>query len=1338
MKTCLKAALLIGLAAVLSATRSYAGDWPQWRYDAARSATTPDELPDELHLQWVRRLPAPRPAWPASQPSLRFDVSYSPVAAEKLLFVPSMVTDTVTAYDTETGGQRWQFFTDGPVRLAPAYDDGKLYFGSDDGYLYCVDAVGGELLWKFRGGPSDRKIIGNERLISTWPVRGGPVVSRGVVYFTAGIWPFMGIFVHAVDTATGASVWTNSGDSITYQTNPHGSPAFGGLIPRGHLAVTEAGLVAPGGRTPPGTYDLETGKLISFNFSHKGGRSEHRTLPITAGSRTFMPAEGAVICDGWEGKIDGTPWNMLAADDRLFVVTVEGKIYCFGAKPGTPVAHAEGRSAKTPPPPSPAWMRYARGILKVSKADAGYGLVLGIGSGNLAEALARSSSLHVVVIDTDESKIDAFRREMIRSGLYGPRLAAHVGDPVTYPLPPYLASMVTSEDLGSAAHGNTVGFIENVFDALRPYGGTVCLQVAAESLADPVEEARLTGAAMWSASSSWTLLVREGALPDAADWTHNYADAGNSLVSKDELVKAPLGLLWFGGPSNDDVLPRHGHGPSPQVAAGRLFIEGANMLRALDIYTGRLLWQRRLPGIGTFYDHTNHQPGAGEIGSNYVSLPDSVYAVYGNAILRLDAATGETIQETRLEPTADNPKPNWGGIAAWDDLLIATSTPTTIAAGPKWTAEITPPLPTGSTGNLDPLIPRNDTWQYLAGTDPTGEWTEIGYDARLWKVGPAGFGYGDDDDRTRIDMKGKSARVYIRKTFAGAAAGKATEMSLAINYDDAFIAYLNGREIARANVLKGTGAKASGLKRHEARKYERFPIEDFRELLHSGENVIAVEGHNVSIDSSDFSLDPYVLIKTATGKAIAEPEPVTLRGPALPPSLDSFFVPAKYSSASRSLVVMDRNTGERLWQRDAVYGFRHNNIALGAGKLFCIDGLSTAKRNALKRRGIDDSRYEPILTALDVRTGEEIWSTGKDVFGTFLNYSTEHDVLLQAGSSHRDRATDESDTGMVAYRGADGEVIWKDLGQSYSGPCMLHKDTVIAQPSKAMAWSLLTGEPKTRVNPLTGTQLPWQFTRNYGCNTAVAGQNLITFRSAAAGFYDLENDGGTGNLGGFKSGCTSNMIIAGGLLNVPEYTRTCTCNYQNQTSLALIHDPRAEMWTFNAFAWDGKPVRRLGINFGAPGDRLAKSGTLWLDCPSIGGPSPDVPVAVEGTNLDYFRHHASRIAADEGTLDWVAGSGVEGVAAVTVTLADDERARRYTIRLHFADPQNNRPGERIFSVALQGKEVLADFDVAGEAGGVNRAIVRELHGVVVSGTLSVSFIRAKGRPILSGIEVLAE
>ena len=204
----------------------------------------------------------------------------------------------------------------------------------------------------------------------------------------------------------------------------------------------------------------------------------------------------------------------------------------------------------------------------------------------------------------------------------------------------------------------------------------------------------------------------------------------------------------------------------------------------------------------------------------------------------------------------------------------------------------------------------------------------------------------------------------------------------------------------------------------------------------------------------------------------------------------------------------------------------------------------------------------------------------------------------------------------------------------------------------------MTGEPKTRPHPLSGKPIPWQFTRNYGCSTAIAGRHLLTFRSAAAGYYDLERDGGTGNLGGFKSGCTSNLIPADGVFSAPEYTRTCTCPYQNQTSLALIHDPEAEMWTFNTVRWDGEPVRRVGINFGAPGDRMADDGTLWLDWPSVGGPSPDLPIEVEPKKPETFRYHSALVQVAPGSqgLAWVAASGVRNVRRVTVTLAKGSAA----------------------------------------------------------------------------------
>ena len=88
---------------------SYAGDWPTWRYDAYRSASSPDALPEQLNLQWTRELSEPCPAWPPNQHKLQFDGSYEPVVMGKTLFVPSMVTDSVTAVETESGKARWRF-----------------------------------------------------------------------------------------------------------------------------------------------------------------------------------------------------------------------------------------------------------------------------------------------------------------------------------------------------------------------------------------------------------------------------------------------------------------------------------------------------------------------------------------------------------------------------------------------------------------------------------------------------------------------------------------------------------------------------------------------------------------------------------------------------------------------------------------------------------------------------------------------------------------------------------------------------------------------------------------------------------------------------------------------------------------------------------------------------------------------------------------------------------------------------------------------------------------------------------------------------------------------------
>ena len=110
---------MLPVAVLLCAAVATAGDWPQHGYDAARTSASPHALDDDLQLRWTRELLPPAPAWPPSQHQVQYDVSYTPIVLGKSLFIASMVADRVTAYDTETGDERWRFYTDGPVRLAP-------------------------------------------------------------------------------------------------------------------------------------------------------------------------------------------------------------------------------------------------------------------------------------------------------------------------------------------------------------------------------------------------------------------------------------------------------------------------------------------------------------------------------------------------------------------------------------------------------------------------------------------------------------------------------------------------------------------------------------------------------------------------------------------------------------------------------------------------------------------------------------------------------------------------------------------------------------------------------------------------------------------------------------------------------------------------------------------------------------------------------------------------------------------------------------------------------------------------------------------------------------------
>jgi outer membrane protein assembly factor BamB len=1201
-----------------------AADWPQSAFDAGHSAASPTALPATLHVHWVLDLPPLKPAWP-DQPRLNYDAVYRPLLVGGRVIVASPANDSVTAYDVGSGRQCWRFFSGGPIRLPPASDGARVFAGSDDGWLYALGAEHGNLLWKFKAAPKSRLVVGNCRLIDTWCIRGGPVVADGQVYVAAGIWPFMGIFIHCLDAASGKPLWSNSSDGEAFTLQPHGAMSFGGIAPQGSLAVSGNHLLVPGGRTLPACYDRRTGQALYYEMAGNTGGHEvaadsrlffcgteaydlasgralgqapasrvfsgHRlyglsgdalvaidtarwdaahaghggqgagattrtpppggTALIQAGPRLYAGGKGYLAAfdlplpagkpPAWQIPLEGTPGALAAGNEHLVAVTYEGRMYCLGARP---TAAPAVLSSPAVPPLGPAASQRAMALLKDSGVDAGYALVLGADHGDLARALAEHGALHVVVLEPSAAKAESLRGRLAEAGLYGERVAVCVGDLASTCLPPYFASLAVAEEPAGLPSG--AAWCERLFRALHPYHGRAYLKLNHE------QGQALAHFAAGSTQGKATLdnalgaarLRRSGGLPGAGNWTHEHADAANTRVSQDSVAKAPMGLLWFGGSSNDAILPRHGHGPQPQVLDGRLVIEEVDGLRCMDIYTGRILWQASIPALGSYYNNTSHQYGANGTGTNYISTPEAIYVRYGRECLRLDPASGKPLPSIPLpQGIAGGPG---GDNAIWGYLNVAG--------------------------------------QYLIGGAATPDQRSASFHwTKIKPLGKAGKGQKSD-----------------------ASAAPATEMPQAIE--------------------------------------------------------------------------------------------------------------------SRSLFVIDRGSGKLLWSTAAKGRFRHNAICAGGGRLYAID------------------QSPGQVAAFDLATGKTLWRKGAGVFGTWLSYAATHDVLLEAGRCGADVMSDEP-RGMRAYSARDGRELWYD--PHTAGPPMVHGDWVLRDYG---ACGLLDGKPVQISDPLSGALREWHWTRAHGCNTPAGSEYLLTFRSGAAGFYDLARCGGTGNWGGFRASCTNNLVVAGGLVTAPDFTRTCTCSYQNQTSLALYPDPETPMWTYQGSSIESSgPVRQFGVNFGAPGHRLDDNGTLWLEYPRIAdGPGgfgdavrPRVQVAGGPSPLRYFRLHPSLV---DGPLPWVCASGVLGVQSIHLALGGPSaQPQRYLVRLYFAEPEDLRPGERPFSVALQGEEVLRDLDVAREAGGPRRGLVRQFHGIRVEDQLVVALHPGGSRPaILSGLEVIAE
>jgi outer membrane protein assembly factor BamB len=216
---------------------------------------------DKARVRWIVPLDKPFPV-PDGHDMHRaewLDRPTAPVTAGGLA-IHGCSDGSVRAVRIEDGQPGWTFWTGGPVLTSPAVANGRVYVGSGDGWVYCLDSNSGELIWKWRGASVDRRISIYGKLTSLWPVT-AVVVDRGKVFGVAGQAMQNGSVAFAIDAVTGKVDWTTwtepacDGRGFLQSDNQ-------GFGPAGQLAVLRDRLWVRTYHGMPAIFDMKSGQRV--------------------------------------------------------------------------------------------------------------------------------------------------------------------------------------------------------------------------------------------------------------------------------------------------------------------------------------------------------------------------------------------------------------------------------------------------------------------------------------------------------------------------------------------------------------------------------------------------------------------------------------------------------------------------------------------------------------------------------------------------------------------------------------------------------------------------------------------------------------------------------------------------------------------------------------------------------------------------------------------------------------------------------------------------------------------------------------------------------------------
>jgi outer membrane protein assembly factor BamB len=1245
---------------------------------------------------------------------------------------------------------------------------GRVYFGSDDGYVYCLDALNGSLIWKYRAGPSDEKVIGNGRMISLWPVRTSVLVDEGKVYFGAGVFPFEGIYICAVGADDGAVIWKN--DTIGDRAH---DLEYGGISPHGYLVASRDVLYVPSGRAMPAAFDRKTGKFL------------------------FYASPGA--------KRGGT-WALLDNDKLIAGVDYSGTPhkYAYDAKTGSRRGDAFG------------WFP---GIDMVLTRDFSYVLtrdgIYGIDRAVYSEAVKKTnesakerqklgkelSELRKKLKDADENTSEETNQQIDRITRRISELAAEErrlrGSSFTWRYSRKgLCSLIMAGDiLFAGGEGLVVG---------------VDAQTGKEAW-----KGEVSGRAVGLAASDGRLFV-------STDKGPIYCFGEEEMYQSVDIKTA----------INPNPYPEDKATALYESAAERIVKETSitkGYCLVLDCGEGRLAFElakrTKLQIVGIEKDKKKLEfareklEAAGLLGTRVVvepwdisSLPDYFANLVVSDGMLTSGRTAASKKERRrvLRP--------YGGVSylssrrflskkiSWNKFVRGK-----LKGAGNWTQLYGNSQNTACSGDELVKGPFGILWfgepgpqrmvdRHARAESPVsmngrlfiqGEEVIMAYDAYngtfLWERDIPGA------VRTRVDVDGGNLALTEDALYIAAhdkcyrldpATGKTVrifEMPDSPDPTDCRWGFVT----CIGNIL--FGVTALPLEREYAAAWKDFVDNDrWKERDQITPEIHQRWGGDKSYREryekyrSNYPV-PNENLRRSFQRSGALWEPITKF-----PSWDSQRSP-KGALTGRlmggdAVFAKDADTGKTLW---TYRGKRIPNISVTVvdGTIFFVESAPTPEKRAValkeKQQLIEkgvykqgaESKLKPaeadvrLVVALDAVTGETLWKKPLDLTGCggdkmgiayadglllFFGHFSNHDT----GFFKKDELTWRRITALdVKTR----QVIWS-RPLNYLRRPLIVGDTIIVEPR---ACNLHTGRIVTRSHPITGEQVPWELLRpGHSCGVTAASADTLFYRSYWSAIYDLTNDKGLSLFGGIRPGCWLSMISANGLMLMPEASSGCTCSFPLRCSLALVNKPAkaADNWTVFITHGAMTPAKHLAINFGAPGDMRDDEGTLWFGYPrpktvsNIGYGSYEVEFnlqekVIEG--MGPFCEDFRGVRIEKTNRPWLFTSGCRGLLRCDLPLIDDVNEQKpgiYTVRLGFKALPGDKRGRRVFDVKLGDKVVLRNFDILRTAGKSNKAVVKKFKGVRVKNNLTLELIPKSANPqtnldeapTISFIEVIRE